>query len=224
MTTGTYVDHLVLALRMRDVPGDRIGQVVAEVEAHLAESRETPAEAFGPAEEYAERVSAALGRPARGRHVLRPLLIGWPVSLAAMLVTDGVAGLASGDRVELTAGKVLLFGLLPPSAVLLVHLVGRRARPAWPAVLGVALIFAAVFGVPLLLPGPALATYPAWAALAAGGLFAAGTLPWAFRPDLIIDPRDGRNRYPLPRRIILIMAAGIVLPLVILVLAAVLLR
>jgi hypothetical protein len=222
--TDTYVNHLALALRMRDVPGERIGHVIAEVEAHVAESRETPVEAFGSAEEYADRISAALGRPAGRRHPLRAMLIGWPVSLAAMLVADGAAGLASGEPAELTAGKLLLFGLLPPVAVFLVHLIVRRARPRWPAVLGVVLVFAGVFAVPLLLSRPVLATYPAWAALAAGALFAAGTLPWALRPDLIVDPRDGRNRYPLPRRIILVMAAGIVLPLVVLVLAAVFLR
>ncbi len=122
--TDTYVNQLVLELRMRDVPGDRIGQVIAEVEAHVAESRETPAEAFGSAEEYADRVSATLGRPAAKRH--RGLLVAWPVSLAAMLTTDGVAGLAFGDRVELTAGKLLVFGLLPPAAVFLVQLVARR--------------------------------------------------------------------------------------------------
>jgi hypothetical protein len=220
--TDTYVNRLVLALRMRDVPGERIGQVVAEIEAHVAESGEAPAEAFGPAEQYADHVSAALERPAMKRHrrVLRGMLIGWAVTLAAMLVTDSVASLAFGQRSELTAGKLLLLGLLPPAAVFLAHLIGRRERPSWPTGLGVVLIFAGVFSVPLLLPRPVLATYPAWAALTAGVLLAAGTMPWAIRPDLIIDPRDGRNRYPLPRRLILIMAAGIVLPLLILVLAA----
>jgi hypothetical protein len=219
--TETYVNQLVLALRMRDVPGERIGQVIAEVEAHVAESRETPVDAFGSAEEYADRVSAALDRHGTKRHnqARRAMLIGWPITLAAMLVTDGVAGLAFDRRIELTAGKVLLFGLLPPTAVYLVQLIGRRERPSWPAGLGVALIFAGVFSVPLLLPQPVLATYPAWSALTAGALFAAGTIPWALRPDLIIDPRDGRNRYPVPPRLILIMIAGIVLPLLILALA-----
>jgi hypothetical protein len=220
--TDTYVNRLVLALRMRDVPGERIGQVVAEVEAHVAESGEAPAEAFGPAEQYADHVSAALDRPPtkRYRQTLRAMLIGWPITLAAMLVTDSVAGLAFGQPSELTAGKLLLLGLLPPAAVFLVHLIGRRERPNWPTGLGVVLIFAGVFSVPLLLPRPVLATYSPWVALTAGALLAAGTIPWATRPDLIIDPRDGRNRYPLPRRLILIMAAGIVLPLLILGLAA----
>jgi hypothetical protein len=221
--TDPYVNRLVLALRMRDVPGERIGQVVAEVEAHVAESREAPTEAFGTAEEYADRVSAALDRPTTQRHrqTLRGMLTAWPITLAAMLMADGVAGLAFGQRIELTIGKLLLFGLLPPAAVALIQLIGRQQRPSWQTGLGVALLFAGVFSVPWLLPRPVLATYPAWAALAAAVLLAAGAIPWAVRPDLIIDPRDGRNRYPLPRRLILIMAAAIVLPLLMLILAGI---
>jgi hypothetical protein len=221
--TDTYVNRLVVALRMRDVPGERIGQVVAEVEAHVAESREEPIEAFGSPEEYADRVSAAMDPTAEKRHrqTRRGMLMGWPTTLAAMLMADGVAGLASDQRIELTAGKLVLFGLLPPTAVVLVQLIARRERLSWPTGLGVALVFAGVFTVPWLLPLPVLATYPAWAALVTAALLAAGTLPWAFRPDLIIDPRTGRNRFPVPRRLILIMAVALALPLVMLVLAAI---
>lgn len=220
--TDTYVNRLVVALRMRDVPGERIGQVVAEVEAHVAESREAPVEAFGPAEEYADRVSSALARPETKRHrqALRGMLIGWPTTLAAMLIADGAAGLAFGQRIELTAGKLLLFGLLPPAAVALIQLIGRQERPRRPTGLGVALIFACVFSVPWLLSRPVLVTYPAWAALTTGALIIVGTIPWYVRPDLIIDPRNGRNLFPLSRRLILIMVAGIVLPLLMLALAA----
>lgn len=221
--THTYVDELVFALRMRDVPGERIGQVIAEVEAHVAESHEAPAETFGSADEYADRVAAALVRPAINRHraTLRAMLGGWPIALAAMLLVDGVAGLALGQRVEVSTGKLLLFALLPPAAVLLVQLIGRQKRPTWPTGAGIVLIFAGVFSVPWLLPRPVLGTYPAWAALTAAALLAAGTLPWALRPDRVIDPRDGRDRYPVPRRLILLMAAGLTLPLLILVLVAV---
>lgn len=49
-----YIDNLMLALRIRNVPGGRIGQIVAEVEAHLAESGEDPVDAFGKPSEYAK--------------------------------------------------------------------------------------------------------------------------------------------------------------------------
>src|SRR3954447_541104 len=56
-----YLNELLLALRMRGVPGPRIAEAVAEVSAHLSETGETPQEAFGPAQAYAGEVAAALG-------------------------------------------------------------------------------------------------------------------------------------------------------------------
>lgn len=38
----SYMDELTIALRVRDVPGARIGEVLAEVRAHIAESGESP--------------------------------------------------------------------------------------------------------------------------------------------------------------------------------------
>jgi hypothetical protein len=75
----TYRRELILALRMRELPGDRIGEIVAEVESHVADTGEDPHEAFGPAREYAAHVS---GRP-RARW-------GWPDVLLA--VAAGAAG------------------------------------------------------------------------------------------------------------------------------------
>ncbi|WP_448641673.1 hypothetical protein [Geodermatophilus sp. URMC 63] len=56
-----WCDDLLLALRLREVPGARIGEVLAEVHSHVAETGEAPAEAFGPAEDYADRIADALG-------------------------------------------------------------------------------------------------------------------------------------------------------------------
>lgn len=46
-------DTLIFQLRMDDVPGDRIGDILLEVESHLAESGELPQEAFGDPKAYA---------------------------------------------------------------------------------------------------------------------------------------------------------------------------
>ena len=57
MTTGEtstdYTRRLILALRLKDVPGDRIGEIVAEVESHVADTGEDPVEAFGTPRAYA---------------------------------------------------------------------------------------------------------------------------------------------------------------------------
>lgn len=59
MTTDldAYRQQLVLALRMYDVPAPRIGEAVAEVESHLADTGEDPVDAFGEPEEYARALS-----------------------------------------------------------------------------------------------------------------------------------------------------------------------
>lgn len=63
MNVQTYNDELLLALRVRDVPGPRIAEALAEVHSHVAETGEDPGEAFGPPREYAVEVAAALGQP-----------------------------------------------------------------------------------------------------------------------------------------------------------------
>ncbi|MET0820902.1 MAG: hypothetical protein ABWY58_08045 [Aeromicrobium sp.] len=48
-----YQQRLVMALRLKDVPGDRIGEIVAEVESHVADTGEDPVDAFGTPKQYA---------------------------------------------------------------------------------------------------------------------------------------------------------------------------
>ncbi len=109
-STDTYRRELVQALRAGNVPPERIGEIVAEVESHVADTGEDPREAFGPARQYAagfrrprSRWSAAV-RPA-------PTLLG---ALCGFLVANGVIGLVDDEPalgmpawIVLTAGAVL---------------------------------------------------------------------------------------------------------------------
>ncbi|SDR16300.1 HAAS signaling domain-containing protein [Actinopolyspora saharensis] len=115
-----YRNELMFALRVRDVPGDRIGDVLAEVETHVAESGEDPVEAFGTPGEYAARVAEEFG-PAGGsprRAVLRPgvLLVCALALCGAELVTSAV----TTSEVALTIGQLL--GILVLLALLVVPL------------------------------------------------------------------------------------------------------
>lgn len=115
----TYREQLTYHLRMRDLPGDRIGEALAEVEAHTAETGEDPQEAFGPAKQYAREVAAAVG-VTRGSWRLDPgtivsaLVIGALSWISTMLLAGGILALAgSGDpdwglsaRWELSLGVV----------------------------------------------------------------------------------------------------------------------
>ena len=56
-----YVDELIGQLRLLEVPGDRIGQIMAETESHLAESGEDPVQAFGDPHDYARELASREG-------------------------------------------------------------------------------------------------------------------------------------------------------------------
>src|SRR6185312_7740768 len=57
VTTEEYRYHLVAALRTYRVPAARIGEAVAEVESHLADTGEDPVDAFGEPADYARALS-----------------------------------------------------------------------------------------------------------------------------------------------------------------------
>jgi hypothetical protein len=57
--TERYAQQLLLALRGREVPSERIAEVVAEVESHVSETGEDPREAFGSPSAYAATVAGA---------------------------------------------------------------------------------------------------------------------------------------------------------------------
>lgn len=143
MTTDLkgYRDELLLALRLRDVPGPRIAEALAEVDSHVAETGEDPVEAFGPPRAYADRLAESLGlRP--GGTLRRALLTGWGwgevgIGLGAfagtVLLVEGAAGVATGEPVVggLAAPLVLLAGLALLVAVgaVLVRTIRRRSDP-----------------------------------------------------------------------------------------------
>jgi hypothetical protein len=89
----TYRQELLVALRMRQVEPDRIGEAVAEVESHVADTGEDPREAFGPAREYARRFPSPLDRtpPARRRLVnVREAAVGGVVGLLGAMGAMGL--------------------------------------------------------------------------------------------------------------------------------------
>jgi hypothetical protein len=61
-----YRDDLMVALIRHDVPRERIGDVLAEIDSHTEATGEDPADAFGPPREYAAQIAEAFGAPAKG--------------------------------------------------------------------------------------------------------------------------------------------------------------
>jgi len=109
-STDTYRRELVQALRMCNVPPDRIGEIVAEVESHVADTGEDPREAFGPARDYA----AGFSRPRSRGSVAALVALVLLGALCGFLIAEGVFGLVRDESalglpawVALTAGVLL---------------------------------------------------------------------------------------------------------------------
>ena len=91
-TSDDYSQRLIQALRLKDVPGDRIGEIVAEVESHVADTGEDPVEAFGNPRDYAASLTAE-HRPAPGWFTAISLVgsafAGWLIAQGSLAVLLG---------------------------------------------------------------------------------------------------------------------------------------
>src|SRR5690554_3184895 len=107
---GDWADAFVLELRLLDVHGTVIGDALAEVDSHCADSGEGARETFGDPVEYAR--SLDLPRmPDAGWRGLVPVLVPVEVQLAGMFAVSAAAGPLRQDRaVDLTLG--ILVGAL----------------------------------------------------------------------------------------------------------------
>ncbi|GAB3547859.1 fumarate reductase subunit D [Actinopolyspora lacussalsi] len=208
MSTGSsekYRNELLFALRMREVPGARIGDVLAEVETHVAETGQDPVEAFGTPGEYAARVAEEFGAFAGSprRAVLRPSVL--LVAALALCAAELAVPAVTTSEVTLTTGS--LVGILALLALLVVPLLlAMRAatelhsveRRLWFGLGALATLVLAPFGADwierMVSAEPVLVTMPRWAALAFAAVFLLGTvglLARTIRGNRIVDPRPG---------------------------------
>jgi hypothetical protein len=194
-----YLRRLRTELRARGVPGGRIGEVLAEVDTHVADTGEDPASAFGPPEGYAARIAEETGAtPEASTSTARRFLTGVPITAGTLLAVEGVVGLVR-DRAAAVTLAVLLAALLLP---VLNQVAGPRARRS--DGLGCAtavgsLVVTQIVQIVVLVRfrQPVLADLPAWVA-AVAGLATALAVIVAFRPAQrpaglapVIDPRPG---------------------------------
>jgi hypothetical protein len=83
-----YRDELIGALRVHEISGERVGEVLAEVEAHVVETGEDPVEAFGKPSEYAAQVAAQLDKRTGKRSALNVAISGLAVAVLTMFGSD----------------------------------------------------------------------------------------------------------------------------------------
>ncbi|PFG37244.1 hypothetical protein ATL41_1998 [Flavimobilis soli] len=175
---AAWVDDFVVRLRLRDVPGDRIGDALAEVDAHCADSGETALEAFGDPTGYADSLDLPSEPDEAG---VRRTLVGSGLQIAGLLLAPQAVGtLATGGRLPITAGAVttLAVTLAVLAAVATWHdqlLRHVLARP-WPWSIGAGLLASASV-LPMLLWESPVADVDPWVGIiAAVALLAAGVV------------------------------------------------
>lgn len=196
-----YREELVLALRARDVSGERVGDVLAEVETHVAATGEDPSVAFGSPRDYAAQVVAQLDPGAGKRDSAR--LVAGTMATAALTYTGTsllLEGIMTGGAVTVTPADVVTWPIMVVAIVVGTHLLMRAATaPRHGRTNGIAsaCVFAIVIAV-----GPviewlgddrtALLQIHAWITIVVGAAFLAGAivmLTRAIKRGKIIDPR-----------------------------------
>lgn len=204
MTTNhkTWIDDLVLELRLRDVKGDVIGDVVASVEQHVAESGETPLEAFGDPREFGRDLDFREDQLVKNRIDARGWLrIGGSVlaGLTAMiLVTPVVTAHRLGRDAGVSWGDLATIGIFLFTLALFAVAFGPLVRRANLGTLVGVVSLLGVVAANVLLQDVAF-SLPVWlgAVLIMVLLVVSVVGAWGRhdQKDEVIDPVSGEDRY-----------------------------
>lgn len=203
-TLHQYVEELTMRLRMRNLPPEQIGQVVAEVEAHVADTGEAPADVFGTPQEYAAQFADRAPRPLRAYLLVGALMV---ALIVGPYVLTGRAMELSQTRGVDTRSLLVVVGAIVATALWYRFAVvpaqsaqlgrrGRLDRAMVAAVSGLLVLAAIPLAWRLLPAGPVLFTSTGWvlAALLVVPFLLVG---WLVRPPQLrapADPRGPRDR------------------------------
>lgn len=128
-STGQYIPRLVGELRRRGVPGEVVGDVVAQVESHLAEAGGDPVSSFGSPAEYAAAIAETVPRRHRwGTYVMHGVV----GAVLAAVCAAAIVGLARGEArtfgLDSTIVLVVGVGALVVYGIALIITMRRRVR------------------------------------------------------------------------------------------------
>ena len=212
-----WAEELVLELRLADVPGARIGDILATVDAHVRDSGESAEEAFGDARGYAEELTAGGSLAQRPRWALT--VVATVLGLAGMLTTfRAITPLLDREDIQVTGGDVgvtvvvaLLMGVVLAAPK---HVLGLIGRHPWRTVLIPMVVIAAMVAI-LLLAQDSLFTLPSGPTMVTGAvlLVLSALISWfdhAQDPRIIApgDPRATNGTAPWPTR----LGSALILP------------
>lgn len=201
-----YTQALTTQLRLRKVPGDRIGQVVAEVESHVRETGEDPVEAFGQPGSYSAQFAGRRRPVGRGRWLSLDDVTFTMFMVGALVLLNGVLNL--GEIVNVTANVVAWVAPIVIYALVLgridnavadretrtINAARRTPRTRAASLLRFLALFATLSlgrAISSLLPNePVLVSLPGWSLVLVGLAVAAASI-WVYRTrsDQIRDPR-----------------------------------
>jgi hypothetical protein len=186
-----WLDELVLELRLLNVDGARIGDVAATVREHLADSGESPNEAFGDPAEYARSLDVARPEPAGLAAVVMVNLLGlfgfMALIFAAPPASAGRSFEVTGFHVVLAAVYLLALPLIAFNLRTVVRLKTWQAGAAGVGALALLVAAALLFG------DAHVASLPALPVAITGGALTLGTALWGQLsghqdPDPLVDP------------------------------------
>lgn len=149
-----WAQELTVELRLRGASGKSIGETLAEVDSHCAESGETAAESFGTPADYAQQLQL----PELAQRETPQLMTVVPIlgQIFGMLpILWAMPPLTQGEEVVIRTGQITMLGIVVAAIVLmtwrvlsLVRFVVRRPVPA--VLCGVALVALMALAVGLL--------------------------------------------------------------------------
>jgi hypothetical protein len=200
----SWRDDFVIALRLGNVSGRWIGDALAQVDAHCADSGEEPREAFGDPVAYATYVVEQV-RPGDLTSPVSPLragLFGLAVLLAVPALLSGVAGLKDGGPAEISVGSLVgaAIGTAAIAAVVRFAFVLQdpRRRGLWFA--AIALVVAATMWPPVIWTSTAV-ELGAWLCVGIAAVLLGAT--WVSLrgtgPEPVVGPLTGSDSLPTPR-------------------------
>lgn len=195
---SSWHEQFVVELRMRDVPGTRVGDLLAEVDSHCADSGQSAAAAFGDPIDYARSATPEAGPILTWRTTAR--VVGGLSGVLAFLA--GSDAVAHHTRAPVSAGNLASLLLIVIFALAVVVALPWLAAMRWRIGVGMSLALTlaalpqAIWRAPVAhLPGAPLLGF---------GLAALALTWWPISADRllgdrVVDPITGGDRYPVSR-------------------------
>ena len=201
-----YTKALTTQLRLRQVPGKVIGQIVAEVESHVRETGEDPVQAFGQPGSYSAQFAGRRRPVGRGGWLTLDDVTFTMAMVGAFVLLNGVLNL--GEIVHVTANIVSWVALFVIYALVVgridIAVADRKTRTitaarrtqgtravSWLRFLALLALVLLGMAISSLLPHePVLVSLPWWSLVLVGLAVTAASL-WVnlSRFDRIVDPR-----------------------------------